>query len=346
MIRAAGAIAAAAWLAAAGCTGPGIDASELPEAPIALLWRDAAAARKYAELEEARALGPAASRGRTPGVADTADIGEFLRYVAGVAPREHSDTETAGRLALLDPRSGAVTPLEAALRDAVPASWAQPGRRLVFSQFDGDLRQLFELDLVAGEVRQLTRGARAHARGCFLPDGRLVASAAGVEAPPGAAPRVVSRIVAYRPGQAEPEPLSAGPEDHSPACAPDGRAIVWVSRGPKGQEELVSRTPVEAAPRPIGPGRDPSFSPDGAWVAYASPAGRSFRLFRVRPDGVGRVSLGTSDLEEREPSFGPDGRLVVYVVHEGYQRRLHVRRLDGSGDRILFADGAAEHPVW
>jgi len=56
-----------------------------------------------------------------------------------------------------------------------------------------------------------------------LPDGSLVASSAGVESPTaGVAPRLVSRIVAYRPGLREPEPLSAGPEDHSPTCAPDG----------------------------------------------------------------------------------------------------------------------------
>ena len=339
--------AALALLAAAGCTGPGIGPAELPDAPIAVQWRDVTAARKHAELEEARAQGGSGPRGRTPGVANVADLGDYLRYVAGVESRGPSDGEAAGRLALIDPRSGDVTPIEAALPDALPVAWTVPGRRLLFSQFDGDLRQLFELDLERREVRQLTRGPRAHARGCLLPDGSLVVSSAGVESPAaGMAPRLVSRIVAYRPGLPEPEPLSAGPEDHSPACAPDGRAVVWVSRGPKGTEELVSRAPVAADPRPIGPGREPSFSRDSEWVAYAAPVRRSFRVYRVRPDGSGRAALGPSDLEEREPAFGPDGRLLVYVVHQGYERRLQVRRLDGSGDRILFADGGAEHPVW
>ena len=340
------AVAAAVLVVVAGCAGAGIGTAELPDAPIAVLWRNVTAARKHAELEEAHAPGGPAPRERTPGVADVADIGEYARHVAGLAPREASEAEGAGRLALIDPRTGAVTPIEFALPDAIPVSWAEPGRRLVFSQFDGDLRQLFELDLERGEVRQLTRGRRAHACGCFLPDGTLVAGSAGVEAESGAAPHLVSRIVAYHPGRPEPEALSEGPEDHSPACAPDGRAVVWVSRGPKGSEDLVSRMPVEADPRPIGPGREPSFSRDGAWIAYAAPVGRSFRIQRVRPDGSGRGSFGASDLEEHEPAFGPGGRLLVYVVHEGYQRRLAVRRIDGSGDRVLFADGDAEHPVW
>jgi hypothetical protein len=347
MTRGPGRAAAAALLAAAGCAGSGIGATELPDAPIAVQWRDVTAARKRAEYEEAQTQGADAARGRTPGVADVGDIGDFLRHVAGVAPRVPSEAGTAGRLALIDPHSGDVTPLAAALPDALPVAWVVPGRRLLFSQFEGDMRQLYELDLERGEVRQRTRGPLAHARGCVLPDGSLVASAAGPEAPaPGAPPRLVSRIVVYRSGRPEPEPLSSGPEDHSPACAPDGRAVVWVSRGPRGREDLVSRMPVEADPRPIGPGRDPSFSRDGAWIAYASPVGRSFRIQRVRPDGSARASIGASDLEEREPAFDPSGRLLVYVVYEGYQRRLHVRRLDGSGDRILFADGGAEHPVW
>ena len=28
------------------------------------------------------------------------------------------------------------------------------------------------------------------------------------------------------------------------------------------------------------------------------------------------------------------------------KRHLYVRRFDGSGDRLLFADGDADHPVW
>jgi Tol biopolymer transport system component len=157
---------------------------------------------------------------------------------------------------------------------------------------------------------------------------------------------LVSRIVRRRPGGAAPELLSEGPADHSPTCAPDGAAVVWVSRGPKGREALVSRMPPEAEPREIGPGREPSFSRDGQWVIYAAPARRSWRVLRVRPDGSGRAPVGESLQEEHQPAFSPDGRLALVVVHDGGVRQLHVRRLDGSGDRILFDDGDAEFPVW
>ena len=330
---------------ALGCAGSALLSADLPDAPIAIHWRDAVAARKHAEWLESQQPGGDLPRGRQ-GVPNVDDIAHYLGMLTGVGQGHSSEEQAAGRLALLDPRSGAVTPVEAALRDAIPVVWSEPGRRLVFSQFEGDTRQLYELDVARGEVRRLTRGPNAHSRGCLLPDGSLVASSAGpVQAPDGAF-ALVSRIVRTRPGGAAPEPLSDGPADHSPACAPDGGAVVWVSRGPKGREALVSRMPLEAEPRPIGPGRDPSFSHDGQWVIYAAPAQRSWRILRVRPDGTGRAPVGESVLEEHQPAFSPDGRLALVVVHAGAARWLHVRRLDGSGDRILFDDGDAEFPVW
>jgi Tol biopolymer transport system component len=328
-----------------GCAGAALRPAELPDAPIAIHWRDAVAARKHAEWLASQQPDTDAPRGRA-GVAKVDDIAAYLGALAGTGQRAPSAQEGAGRLALLDPRSGTVEPVEAALRDAIPVAWSEPGRRLVFSQFDGDVRQLYELDLTRGEVRRLTRGPNAHSRGCLLPDGSVVASSAGRAPAADGGLAVVSRIVRRRPGSAAPEPLSEGPADHSPTCAPDGGAVVWVSRGPKGRESLVSRQPPEALPRAIGPGREPSFSRDGQWVIYAAPVGRSWRVLRVRPDGSGRAPVGASQLDEHQPALSPDGRFALVVVHDGHARRLHVRRFDGSGDRILFDDGDAEFPAW
>ena len=338
--------AAAALAGLVGCAGSVLRSAEVPDAPIAIHWRDPVAARRHAEFLESREAGAARPRGQ-PGVAHVDDIAGYLKRIAGAGRDLPTEADSAGRLALLDPRTGALRPVEGALRDAIPVTWSEPGKRLVFSQFEGDFRQLYELDLGRDEVRRLTRGPNAHARGCILPDGSLVASSAGTEeVAPGGGPHLVSRIVVARPGGGAPEPLSEGPADHSPACAPDGRAVVWVARGDKGREWLMSRTPLDGPTRQIGPGREPSFSRDGEWVIYAAPVRRSWRILRVRPDGTGRAPVGETALEEHLPAFSPDGRLAVVVVHDGFARRLHVRRVDGSGDRILFDEGDAEFPVW
>ena len=69
-------------------------------------------------------------------------------------------------------------------------------------------------------------------------------------------------------------------------------------------------------------------------------------VVRVRPDGTGRAPIGRGLFDERRPTFSPDGRLVAYVTEVDSRPILNVRRFDGTGDRVLFNDGDADHPVW
>jgi Tol biopolymer transport system component len=142
--------------------------------------------------------------------------------------------------------------------------------------------------------------------------------------------------------------LTDGPSDHSPACRPDGSSVVFVreEHPPRADLYVIGMQP-GSEPRRLSPGRHPSFSPDGEWIAFAAPAGRELRIWRVRPDGTGRAPIGHGIRHEARPVFSPDGTLVAYVAAEERPRRhLYVRRFDGSGDRILFADGDGEYPVW
>ena len=78
-----------------------------------------------------------------------------------------------------------------------------------------------------------------------------------------------------------------------------------------------------------------------------APVKRELRLWRIRPDGSGRAPIGRGMRQEARPAISPDGRLVAYVASESRPRRhLYLRRLDGTGDRILFADGDGQYPVW
>ena len=93
------------------------------------------------------------------------------------------------------------------------------------------------------------------------------------------------------------------------------------------------------------PGRDPDFSSDG-WIVYSAPFRRSWKLYRLRPDGSARAPVGRELLEEEQPAVSPDGKLVLYVAETEHRADLYLRRMDGSGDRILFQNGDATFPTW
>jgi TolB protein len=323
------------------CQGLGVSTTEIPERAIALAHFDAETARRRAEaLAEAD---PDTTPERVHGVARVEDVARYMGQLFGRGEEGGAVAQRfPSRLALLDPRTQRISRVRAARPGAVPRAWSPDGERLMFTQLVGEYRQMFEFDRTTEEVRQLTRGRGVHPDGCYGPEGRFVLVRAEIQRG-----KAASWIQLTEPGGIRPRRISEGPADYSPACAPDGRAIAWVSVDERGRDHLMARMPaLGGEPRRIGPGRDPAFSPDGEWIVYSAPVGRKWKLYRIRPDGSGRKAIGQEAFDERQPSFSPDGRLVVYVSDDGLRKRIYLRRFDGTGDRILLKSGGGHDPVW
>ncbi len=327
-----------------GCQAPGIPQAELPSAPIAIAYRSPELARqraKYlASLDPERVRRYQEERWRQFGLVPVDELRSALEGWLGVEPSDDRDRYRA-RLALLYPDTGRIEVMRSALRGSRPQAWSPDRSRLVFSQPDGDSLQLYEYDFESESVHPLTRGPGVHARGCYGPDGRLVVMTASIEDR-----RVVTRIALTDAGGLNPEFLSPGPHDHSPSCAPDGGSVAYVAASGRGRDRLFSVAPEgRGPPRRLGPGREPSFAPDG-WLLFSARVAGQWQLWRIRPDGTGRARVGEGVLDEGHPAVSPDGRYVAYVVGQDQRRYLNLRRIDGSGDRILFRNGDAEFPVW
>jgi Tol biopolymer transport system component len=314
------------------CVGAGrLELAELPEAPVAVVHRKPEEARRRAESIQAKR-----SQGSVDlGGAGVLDLNELRRRLF----REDGDDES-GRLALV--RRGTVAPIPSAPRGAVPLDWSPDGRALLMSAPRSDRKQLFALRVEDGELRPLTHGPDAHPMGCYLADGRLVAVRHA-----GRGARARARLVVGAAGGGEVRELTSGPFDADPACAPHGSRVAFVT-WQAGQGSLVATLDVaeEEGMRVVGRGLDPTFSPDGGWVVYSARTARGQRLWRVRPDGSGKLALGEGRTEERQPAVSPDGRFVAYVSVEDDRERLRVRRFDGSADRLLIEGGDAAAPVW
>jgi TolB protein len=83
---------------------------------------------------------------------------------------------------------------------------------------------------------------------------------------------------------------------------------------------------------------DPTWSPDGSAVLFASQVGNLSQLFIVNVDGTGLHQVGTfPDLRGRS-DWSPQGLIVTYSG-KTWERELYVMNSDGSGQRQISPSG-------
>ena len=342
------ALACLAALAALGCSSSSVRSAELPESPIAVLYRTPEASRRHAELrlEEKQRQDPlqaqAAPVPGEEGVARVEDIKSYMKTVLTGIPGTPAQSRFPGRIGFLQPRRAVIDGFPGGWGEAVPHAWSADRKRLLFTALVDKFAQVFELDVGSGEVRPITHGPEAHPAACYGPGGGVVLMTARI-----VNDDVQSQIEILEAGSATPRVLTPGPRDYAPTCSADGSKLAWMTAPGRGVEWVMSREIAsEAEPRRLGPGREPRFCGPGDWIVYSAPIQRGSKLWRVRADGTGRSPIGRGVLDESSPACSPDGGLVVYVAVEEFRETLYVRRFDGSGDRILYADSDASHPVW
>jgi Tol biopolymer transport system component len=137
--------------------------------------------------------------------------------------------------------------------------------------------------------------------------------------------------------------------DMAPAVSPDGTTIAF---------QRAVAGPDEASPPHIylieadgsnlrrltdgdAPEINPSWSPDGRWIAFASEAGGEFDLYLAAADGS-RVAhlLGTDEADEDFAAWSPDGETLVFARYEPDFETgsgdLWVAGADGRSERLLL----------
>jgi Tol biopolymer transport system component len=190
----------------------------------------------------------------------------------------------------------------------------------------------------------MTSGPDDHSTGCYLPDGRLAISGAVRS---GDGKQRVSRVYVTQPGGGQPRPITPGPADTKPACSPEGRVIAYETRDPAGNPSIAVVSPdAGTPPRTAAVGRDPAFTPDGAFIVYSARTHRNWRLYQMHPDGEAKRPLGGGPRDEHDPRVSPDGRYVIYVYDDEGRQQLRVRTIDGRKDRPLIWNGDGITPVW
>jgi TolB protein len=134
--------------------------------------------------------------------------------------------------------------------------------------------------------------------------------------------------------------LASGEAIISPAWAPDGRqiayvsfetgkAVVWIQDLISGQRRMVANF--------RGSNSAPAFSPDGRTLAVALSQGGLTQLHSLPAAGGAATRLTTSNAIDTEPVWSADGRFVYFVSDRGGGPQIY--RIDAGGGnpvRITF----------
>lgn len=89
--------------------------------------------------------------------------------------------------------------------------------------------------------------------------------------------------------------------------------------------------------------RDPSWSPDGQWIAFSSELAGNSDIFRVEVNGSTVQQLTDSPSSERWPAWSPDGQWIAYA-RSAYIYRQSLR--DQSTERLTSDLALSLYPSW
>jgi len=81
--------------------------------------------------------------------------------------------------------------------------------------------------------------------------------------------------------------------------------------------------------------RQPSWSPDGRWIAFASARTGLFQIYSMRSDGSGQRRLSHQAEDCETPAWSPNGRWIVCACQLGYWKLVRMRP-NGTAERRLL----------
>ncbi|HXV65178.1 MAG TPA: protein kinase [Vicinamibacteria bacterium] len=194
------------------------------------------------------------------------------------------------------------------------------GKTLAVVVREGIDRSIWLLDLVRGSLSRLTFGYD-DIDPVWSPDGEWVYFTSAANGP-------YELFRVRSDGSGEPELILGGPVDkHATSISPDGRELAYTEQGPGDSIHILSLETRES--RRLGSGMfrelSPSYSPDGAWIAYQSLESGRWEIYARRSDGSGaRISVsvngGSHPVWSRnggEIFFINDNRMFAVEVPEG-----------------------------
>jgi hypothetical protein len=140
-------------------------------------------------------------------------------------------------------------------------------------------------------------------------------------------------------------------DEYDPAWSPDGSKIVYTWHCPSEVYEHGVST-INADGTGVKSGlvhswtdefRNPTWSPDGSWVALQSRSGWSddWDILKVKAAGTGLKYVANGPGNDRDPDWSPDGSKIAYCSDQDGDYEIYTMNPDGTGQTYFF-----DNPAW
>jgi TolB protein len=129
---------------------------------------------------------------------------------------------------------------------------------------------------------------------------------------------------------------------NAPEISPDGTTIVFKRAKPNSDQNqiyLMGRNGTDPNNIPKILGWDPTWSPDGKYILFASDINGTIQLYTVRTNGRELHQISNLPSIRGRSDWSPDGKYIVTYSGDAWNRDVYIMNADGSNARVLSPKG-------